>query len=170
MQQDVQESAEGDTIAIGVGPVEFPKFLDRQQIVTRKSPNRINVSEFHRWAGSLPEEFSRILVKNISILLPGDRVAEYPWEDQFNPTFRIKLTVEQFDGRFGGHVLLKVAWSIRNQEGTHELVVKNTLIKEPVAAEGYEALVAAESRAVAALSRAIVDEIVNQRPKTQNAQ
>lgn len=163
MHQDVPESAESDTIAIGIGPVEFPKFLDRPQIVTRKSPNRIQVSEFHRWADSLPIAFSRVLAKNISILLPGDRVAVYPWEDQFVPTFRIRLNVEQFDGRFGGHVLLKVNWSVASQEGSDEPVVKNTLIEEPLPADGYEALVAAESRALAALSRAIVDEIVQLR-------
>jgi len=38
-------------------------------------------------------------------------------------------------------------------------VVKNTAIKEPVSDKDYEALVAAKSRALATLSRAIVDEI-----------
>ncbi|MFZ0484769.1 MAG: hypothetical protein WAL93_15385 [Desulfobacterales bacterium] len=37
--------------------------------------------------------------------------------------------------------------------------MKNTLIKEPVSAENYDALVSVQSRAIGTLSRAIVDEI-----------
>jgi len=158
-QRDIPETVSGDTLAIGVGPVEFPRFLDRPQIVTRKSQHRVAVSEFHRWAGSFSEDFLRVLAKNISMLLPSDRVAAYPWTDQFSPTHRIQLIVEQFDGRFGGHVVLNVTWSVRNQKDTNKLVMKHTRIKEPVSAEDYESLVAAQSRAIGTLSRAIVDEI-----------
>lgn len=159
MQQDNPETVAGDTIAIGVGPVDFPKFLDRPQIVTRKGQNRVEVSEYHRWAGSLPGDFSRVLAKNISILLPTNRVAVYPWVDQFVPTYQIKLDVEQFDGWLGEQVLLNVTWSITDQEGTNELVVKTSLIKEVLSTEDYEALVVAKSQALTTLSRAIVDEI-----------
>jgi uncharacterized lipoprotein YmbA len=159
MQPDIPQAVSGDTLAIGVGPVEFPKFLDRPQIVTRKSQHRVAVSEFHRWAGSFSEDYLRVLAKNISMLLPSDRVAAYPWTDQFPPTFRIPLIVEQFDGRFGGDVVLNVTWSVWNQKDAKELVMKHTRIKEPVSAEDYESLVAAQSRALATLSRAIVKEI-----------
>ncbi|MBW2565843.1 MAG: membrane integrity-associated transporter subunit PqiC [Deltaproteobacteria bacterium] len=159
MQQDAPEPVSGSNLAIGVGPVGFPKLLDRPQIVTRQSQNRVRVSEFHNWASPLQGDFSRVLAKNISILLPTDRVAVHPWTDQFSPTYRIRLNVGQFDGRFGEHVILNVTWSVATQEGTNEVVVKNTAIKEPVSAKDYEALVAAKSRALAALSRAIVDEI-----------
>jgi uncharacterized lipoprotein YmbA len=159
MQPDVSQAVSGDTLAIGVGPVELPKFLDRPQIVTRISQHRVEVSEFHRWAGSFSEDFLRVLAKNISMLLPADRVAAYPWTDQFSPSFRIPLTVEQFDGQFGGDVVLNVIWSVWHQKDTNEPVIKHTLIKEPVSHEDYDALVEAQSRAIAALSRAIVDEI-----------
>ena len=159
MQPDIPEAVSGDTLAIGVGPVEFPKFLDRPQIVTRKSQHRVAVSEFHRWAGSFSEDFLRVLAKNISMLLPADRVTAYPWTDQFSPIYRIQLIVEQFDGRFGGSVVLNVTWSVWNQKDTNKAIFKHTRIKEPVSAEDYESLVAAQSRAIGTLSRAIADEI-----------
>jgi uncharacterized lipoprotein YmbA len=138
-----------------VGPVEFPKFLDRPQIVTRKSQHRVEVSEFHRWAGSFSEDFLRVLSRNISMLLPAYRVAVYPWTDQFSPTYRIQLTVEQFDGQFGGDVVLNVTWSVWNKKDTNEPVIKHISIKEPLSTEDYDALVAAQSRAIATLSRDI---------------
>ena len=159
MQQEIPAAVMDDTLAIGVGPVEFPKFLDRPQIVTRKSQNQIEVSEFHRWAGSFPGDFSRVLAKNISILLPSDRVAVYPWGEQFSPTYRIKLEVEQFDGRLGERIVLDVTWTVTDQEGTKKLVVRKSLIEEPVSDKTYEALVVAESNALVTLSRTIVEEI-----------
>ena len=153
MQTDIPEAVSGDTLAIGVGPVEFPKLLNRPQIVTRKSQHRVEVSEFHRWAGSFSEDFLRVLAKNISMLLPADRVVAYPWTDQFSPTYRIQLIVEQFDGRFGEHVVLNVTWSVWNQKDTNQAIFKHTRIKEPVSAGDYDALVAAQSRAIATLSR-----------------
>ncbi|MBW2579424.1 MAG: membrane integrity-associated transporter subunit PqiC [Deltaproteobacteria bacterium] len=159
MQQEIPAAVMDDTLAIGVGPVEFPKFLDRPQIVTRKSQNQIEVSEFHRWAGSFPGDFSRVLAKNISILLPSDRVAVYPWGEQFSPTYRVKLDVEQFDGQVGERVVLDVTWMVTDQEGTNQLVVRKSLIEEPVSDKTYEALVVAESNALVTLSRTIVEEI-----------
>lgn len=159
MQQEIPAAVMDDTLAIGVGPVEFPKFLDRPQIVTRKSQNQIEVSEFHRWAGSFPGDFSRVLAKNISILLPSDRVAVYPWGEQFSPTYRVKLDVEQFDGQLGERVVLEVTWMVTDQEGTKKLLVRKSLIEEPVSDKTYEALVVAESNALVTLSRTIVEEI-----------
>ena len=158
-QQENPAALPGDDIAIGVGPVELPEFLDRPQIVTRKSQNQLEISEFHRWAASLPRDFSRVVAKNISALLPTDRVAVYPWGDTFSPTYQIKLNVEQFDGQLGEQVFLRVIWSVVGQEGDKELRVRKTLIEEPVLTNDYEGLVAAQSNALATLSREIVEEI-----------
>lgn len=158
-QQENPGAVLGKDIAIGVGPVDFPEFLDRPQIVTRKSQNRLEISEFHRWAGSLPGDFSRVLAKNISILLPSNRVAVYPWGDTFTPTYQIKLSVEQFDGQLGEQVFLLVTWSVVGQKGANELVVRKSLIEEPVSGNDYEGLVEAESNALATLSWDIVNEI-----------
>jgi uncharacterized lipoprotein YmbA len=158
-QQENPAALLGMDIAIGVGPVELPEFLDRPQIVTRKSQNQLEIAEFHRWAASFPRDFSRVLAKNISTLLPTDRVAVYPWEDSFSPTYQVKLDVEQFDGQLGERVLLRVIWSLVGQEGKKELVVRKTLIEEPVLTNDYEGLVAAQSNSLATLSREIVEEI-----------
>jgi len=158
-QQENPAVLPGEDIAIGVGPVMLPEFLDRPQIVTRKSQNQLEIAEFHRWAASFPRDFSRVLAKNISTLLPTDRVAVYPWEDTFSPTYQVKLDVEQFDGQLGEQVFLRVIWSLVGEEEKKELVVRKTLVEEPVLTNDYEGLVAAQSNALATLSREIVEEI-----------
>jgi uncharacterized lipoprotein YmbA len=167
MQQDVYETVSGDHVSVGLGPVAFPKFLNRPQIVIRQSPNRVVVSEFHRWASPLQEDFLRVLAKNISILLPMSRVAVYPWKDQDSPTYRIKLNVDQFDGQFGKHVILDVTWSVAKQKDENDPMVKNSFIKEPVTTEDYEAIAAAKSRAIAVLSQEIVS-VINTMSKKGN--
>lgn len=143
-------------IAIGIGPVVFPGYLDRTQIVTRIGQSRINISEFHRWADSLKDGFSRVLVKNVSVLLPTHRVAAYPWQDDFAPDYQIKLNVEQFDGQIDGIVVLNVAWSVVSVGGADH-VLQTSVIKEHVLIHDHEGLVTAMSRTLATLSREIVE-------------
>lgn len=159
LEEGPQAGASAGDIAIGVGPLGLPKFLDRPQIVTRASANRIEVSEFHRWGSPLHAEFLRVLAENIAILLRTNRVAAYPWEDRFDPTYRIALDVQQFEGRLGEYVQLNATWLVTGRDATEILLVKESTIKEPVARRSYEDFVAAESRALAALSREIADEM-----------
>ena len=58
---DATITTAGQPVAIGVGPVNIPKILDRPQIVTRTGPNKLQIDEFHRWAGRLDEDFARVL-------------------------------------------------------------------------------------------------------------
>ena len=61
-------------MAIGIGPIKFPEYLEGAQIVTRTGRNSLELAEFHRWAGSLKKDFLRILAENLSTLLSTDRV------------------------------------------------------------------------------------------------
>ena len=165
LQHEPHAGPVGQNIAIGVGPVEIPTFLDRPQIVTRTSANRIEVSEFHRWGGSLHADFLRVLADNLSIILGTDRVAVYPWGDQFGPTYRIALDLGKFEGRLGECVQLDVTWTVTGRQAKETLLVKKATIREPVATEDYEALVAAKSRALATLSREMAEEIRTLAPR-----
>jgi uncharacterized lipoprotein YmbA len=153
--------AASPNITVGVGPVELPQVLDRPQIVTRTGPNKLTLDEFHRWAGSLQADFSRVLAENISFLLGLDHVAVYPWEVGFVPDYRIALDIRSFEGQWGKNVLLDVIWRVKDKTGEKTLAVKKSVITEPLATADYDALVAAQSQAVARLSREIVREIDN---------
>ena len=61
-------------LTIGVGPIRFPDYLDRPGIVTRSSGNTIEIAEFDLWAGSLKDDFMRILAENLSILLGTEKM------------------------------------------------------------------------------------------------
>jgi len=54
-------------------------YLDRPHIVSRAGRNKLKLSEFDRWAGSLERDVARVLVEDISSLLPADRFSIVRW-------------------------------------------------------------------------------------------
>ena len=150
-----------NTMAIGIGPVKFPDELERSSIVTHSGENRLKVNEIHRWGGSLRENFNRVMVENLAYLLKTDRVVARPWERYFKPDYRIAMNVQRFSGRLGEYAELKSTWMIFNDKKDIPVLVKKSIIQEPVTDGSYDAFVAAQSRALASLSRVIASAIVD---------
>ncbi len=157
LPQGALSSAEGTTI--GVFPVAMPEYLDRPQIVARVSENEIKLDEFSRWAEPLKESFTSALVQNLSSLLNTAKVIKTTESTRFPVALQVWVEVTQFDGTLGGDVVLIVKWGLFEREGKKLLLGKRSSFKEPTGAATYEALVAAQSKAVAALSREIAEAI-----------
>jgi uncharacterized lipoprotein YmbA len=142
-------------LIIAIGPVRIPDYLDRPQIVTRAGRNELRLSEFDRWAGSLENDVTRVLVEDISILLPTERFSAVPWtsylESQVPASYRVEVPVERFDGWLGDSVLLKAQWAVfaRNRS---MLLKRESLIRERINGGSYDALVDAMSAALEKLS------------------
>jgi len=151
--------SEAEGTAIGVFPVAMPDYLDRPQIVTRVSDNEIKIDEFNRWAEPLKDSFYRALVQNLSTLLNTEKVIKLAQRPSVPVVLQIGVEVVQFEGTLGGDVVLIAKWELFEQGGKNLLMAKRSSFKEPTGAATYEALVAAQSRAVAALSREIAETI-----------
>ena len=146
-------------VSVGVGPVTIPEVLDRPQIVIRTSPNKLQIDEFHRWAGRLDENFARVMAENIALLLPTEQVAVYPWDASFKPNYQVILDVRHFEGRMGEDVLLEVFWKVIDPQKGETLRAKKSVIKEPLPNETFETLIVTQSKTIASLSEIIVKEI-----------
>ena len=141
--------------AISVGPVSWPRYLDQPRIVTRAGSNRLEANEFNRWGGSLEDDFSRTVIRNLSSLLQSELVVNYRRSAHFVPVYRVEMDVRQFDGQLGGDVILDVKWSIIAEvSGDLEKVATST-VQKSTSGSDYEALVNASSMAVAQLSEEI---------------
>jgi hypothetical protein len=152
-------AAPGAGSAVAVGAVMLPAVLDRPQILTRTSDNQVSYSEYHRWAGTLKDDVTRVLIENLSILVRGSGRTVLSADTAASPAYRLAVTVNQFDGRLGDKVWLRAVWAIRDPKANQLIAVKTAVIDQPVAASDYAALVAAQSRALEALSREIAAEI-----------
>jgi uncharacterized lipoprotein YmbA len=146
-------------VAVGLGPIRLPEYLDRPQIVTRVSPNEVRFAAYHRWAGPLAGDLSSTLAENLSTLLGTDRIALYPWKSTTPIDCRVEIEVSRFDGKPGDSVLLESQWIVFSEDRKRVLHTKTSSLSEPVNGKGYEALVSAQSRALAALGREIAEAI-----------
>ena len=144
---------------ITVGPIKFSEYLDRTEIVTRSSSNKITLSDFDVWAGSLAEDFSRVLAENLSVLLSTENVIVYPRLYPGLTKYQIAMDVIRFDGTLGGDVSLIARWGIFEGKERKLVSVRKSTIIEPSGGKSYEAMVAADSRALEKLSREIAETI-----------
>jgi uncharacterized lipoprotein YmbA len=154
-----KESPSDQGLGIVVGPIQFPGYLDRTEIVTRAGSNKITLSEFDLWAGLLQEDFNRVLAENLSVLLSTEAVTVYPRLRPGAAKLQITMDVTRFDGSLGGDVSLIARWAILEGKERKVVSLRKSTIIEPSGAQGYEAMVAANSRALEKLSREIAETI-----------
>ena len=144
---------------LALGPVRLPEYLDRPQIATRSEGNEIRLHETERWAGSLQEDVSRVLLENLSALLAGKRVNVVRWTSamQTMAPFRNRMAIEilRFEGSVGGTVVLKARYALLGPDGKKVIAAGESTVREPAGGSDYDSLVAAMSRALAAFSREI---------------
>ncbi len=143
-------------IAIGVGPINVATYLDRPQIVIRGEGHQLQLSEFHRWVEPLTDSISRVIIVNLSNSLGSTRVYKIPRRDIAIPLdFRVEIDIARFDGVLGGDAVLVSRWTIYDRRDNAQ-VTKVSIIRESSGAEGFDALIAAQNRALQNLSQEIV--------------
>jgi len=145
---------------IGVGPITFPKYLNRSQLVRFSGDNEVVVDEFNRWAEPIDQNFTRVLRTNITRLLPTSYAISYPWKRAMNVRFQVILDIHQFEMNFSGSVNLKTHWAIFNIENDKKLVVAHKFsYSKKIDEINYAKIVAEQSKALEALSRDIATEM-----------
>lgn len=145
--------------AISVGPITWPRYLDQPRIVTRVGTNRLEASEFNRWGGSLEDDFSRTVIRNLSSLLQSELVINDRHSSRFAPVYRVEIDVRQFDGEPGKNVTLEAKWSITAVTSGELKKVATSIVQKSTSGAGYDALVTASSMAVAQLSEEIAAQL-----------
>ena len=143
-------------IAIGLGPVKFPKYLDREEMVTRSSPNQIDLSPIDRWAEPLDKNFVTVLAQNLTTLL-GPEVKNYPWYRPANLDYQIALDVTRFDTDSKGTAVVTGRWEIEDPDRGD--VLNSGEINLSDAAQSGESNAATLSRATADLSTQLADAV-----------
>ena len=162
--QPVEQSSTGKSlplnVALAIGPVAIPAALDRAEIVTRDAVNEVSFSEYQRWAGPLEQSIAAVIAQNVGTLLETERVTPFTHENIFQPTHRVVININRYDSQLAKEFLLSATWSIKNLNGNKLLLIRNSIIREPLASAGYEELVAAQSKALAALSQEIAAALI----------
>jgi uncharacterized lipoprotein YmbA len=141
-----------------VGPVSIPAIVDLPQIVVRTSPNQVTVDEFNRWASPLQSNIVHVVAANLITILGTPRVGLFQQSQNTDADYRVAIDVQTFESAPGEAATLSALWTVhRINDGKTES--GRTAVREPSPQQGYDALVAAHSRALARLSQDIADAI-----------
>jgi len=137
-------------VSIIVGPVTVPASVDRPEFVVQVTQTQLDIDEFNRWAAPLSDTVSRTVADDLAVLLGTPDVAMAPLAN-FRPDYRVTITVQRFDSLPGRLAVVEAVWVVVPSSGGGERVGR-TVARETVSGDGYDALAAAHSRAIAAVS------------------
>jgi hypothetical protein len=138
--------------AVAVGPVTLPELVDRPQLVIRVAADRVDIVETDRWAEPLKSEIPRLLAENLSRLLRPARVSTIDQSESRDAEYRVLVDIQRFESIPGEGVMIDALWSVRRSAVGAAPRRGRSQVREPAAGTGYDALVAAHGRALAAIS------------------
>jgi len=141
--------------SVSVAAVTVPDVVDRPQLVVAVNANEVIIVEQHRWAEPLKGELGRVIAENLSRMTGNAHIAAYPQNASLNAEYRVLVDFQRFAGRPEGEVLLDALWSLRAANG--DLLRSGRARAQESADKGYDALVAAYSRALSTVSAEIAE-------------
>jgi uncharacterized lipoprotein YmbA len=136
--------------SVVVGPVSIPASVDRPQFTLQAGANSIEIEEFNRWAEPLSGNIARVVAGDLRELLGTGQVATSGLVN-FHPAYRVSIDIQKFESVRGKEVVDEATWVIRRMADGHSRA-GNTLVREPAQGDGFDALAAAHSRALAKMS------------------
>lgn len=147
------EGAPVTRTAVMVGPVSVPASVDQPEFVVQVAPNRVEVDEYHRWIAPLNDSIARAVAGDLAVQLGTPEVATAPMAN-FDPAYRVTIDVQRFESIKDQAALIEAVWTVR-QTVSGETRSGRTVAREAVQGEGFDALAAAHSRALATISSKI---------------
>lgn len=156
---------DGKAVSLAVGPVMLPPYLDRAEVVTRMSDNRLEVSNVDRWGEPLDPLFSRTLRENLSLLLRSQNIYAMPNERRVSFDHQIEVDVLQFEASATA-VVLDARWRLYGSDGDNLRRTERFAVTLPLDDWATtDQVVEAMSRAVGDLARSIADAVMPEPPK-----
>jgi hypothetical protein len=150
-----------DGLAIGVGPIRVPRYLDRPEWVTRPggSTSRLEVDDIRRWAGGFSSNVLSTLGENLGAKLDTHQVVVYPAQTALALDYRIAVDFHAFEGIGGDEVVLRASWVIRAGSAGGGPWSGYFATRRDIAGGGPEGLVTAHNEALVLLADAIASRI-----------
>jgi uncharacterized protein len=144
---------------VAVGPITLPDYIDRPQIVTRKSAYQLELAAYDQWAGPLYDMLPRVLVEDVALRLPSDRVVAFPQVSDASFDYRAAVDIGRFDVDATGEATLSARWQLYARSAPRALVVADDTLRRPTEGQGYDAYAASLSAVLADLGDRIAREV-----------
>ena len=148
-------------LVVDLAAVRLPQYLQRSQVVTRVDENRLSLSEFEQWGGSLEKNMMRALAANLGVLLGTPDVHMEARRLPDGVDARVEVEVMQFERGPDGRALLAAQWRILDDEEKPLTSKITNLQSAPVGAlDTMQTTITAMTELLAELSTQIATAIV----------
>jgi len=134
---------------IGVKPLDYPKYLDRAQLVRNSDPYELKTSEFERWGEGMGDMLTRVMVNDLADRLPSSHVLETSGPVTVTYDVMIEISISRLETAPSG-VVLDAQWAIRPEGRTP--ILRSYVAKTDGGTAAPTALAAGISDALGTLS------------------
>ena len=152
-------------LAVGLGPVHLPEYLQRAGLATRMEPTRVEYSIVDRWAEPLNDSFPRVLSQDLAHALGTDRVVLFPWNRSLYVSYQVEVTVERFDIDTSNQAVLMARWLIKDVKSGQIVDAGNSNQTRAAGTDGTSRT-AALSQTISAFSGELAAEVRRLREQT----
>lgn len=159
--QPVAGARGASPIVVDLTSVTIPQYLRRPQIVTRVSANRLVLSEFDNWGGSLEKNILRCMASNLSILLDTSDIHVSARRLPTDVRARVEVEVIRYERGPDNRVTLEAQWRLLGGDRDRTPIVSevSTLQSEPLEGQDVSSTVAAMSALLGQLSQLVAEAI-----------
>lgn len=110
-----QPGAQGPAVLLG--PLQLADYLQRENLVQRRSDQRLDLSADDRWAGSLQDDVGRLLLATLAERLHSGNLALYPDRIGFHADAQLILHVARLDSGPQQPAVLEARWRLLDAQG-----------------------------------------------------
>jgi uncharacterized lipoprotein YmbA len=131
-----------------------PEAVDRNAMVIRTGPNRVEIDDANRWVEPLKAAIPRVLAEDLRRELATDRVTSGR-SGPNAPDFLVTVDVQRFESSLDAGATLEAAWTVTPAGATASTGARKsgrTAVTEPLPSRDAAGIAAAHSRALARMS------------------
>lgn len=150
--------------SVGVGPIQWPEYLDRRPLLTRLDAHTLQAADNDRWAEPLDLNFARVLREDLAASLGTTRVVAYPWNGAEAPQVSLHLEVLQFDSTSDGAATLRARWRLVERGSPDRMTEHLGEWRAEARDASPAAAAAAQSDTLVALARDIASALAGMQP------
>ena len=104
-----------DKPTLALAPVRIPHYLERAQLVTASGKNTYQLDELNRWAESLDDNITRVMLQELTSLVPADVVLASSQRAK-QAKLRLVVTILEFHIDPQGQAKLSAQWQVSRGE------------------------------------------------------
>ncbi len=133
--------------------IKFPDYLDRPQMILRDNEYKLELSEYHRWAEPLKDDFTRVFIENLNTRITPNIASNYAGLKGVKPSHKLSVEVLRMDVNTQHQVILITKWSLFSEKNNDLAITQhksayNILVNN----KSHESAVEAQSKAIAMLA------------------